>query len=156
MSEPFFYQTPYKSGFVANMASRVHDVVVEQSRSFLREKGAITPVSDVSLMMCIKHYPKSSIAELARLLDYSHQRTSARIAALLKLGLLTSFIDENDSRCKRFTLSDTGLLDFEKLSEVYRSVSEYMDAIFAETGVNLMQDLSIVLDSIKKTPIPHR
>lgn len=153
MSEPFFYQSPYRSAFLANMAGRIKDMSLEICGELLKEQEAVTPISDVSLMMYIFNNPQCSIAEMARGLDYSHQRTAARVSELLKLKLIKKQADPKDSRCKRFRLTELGQQDFQKLQDVCQRVANAMDELFEQAGVDLMENMLTVVKLLKSQPL---
>ena len=50
-SVPFFYSLEYRSAFLANMAGRLRDTISEDCQELLRNKGVVTPVTDVSLVL---------------------------------------------------------------------------------------------------------
>lgn len=155
-SEPFFYQLEYRSAFLANMAGRLREVISDDCQGLLKEKQVLTPVTDVSLILFISQHDMSSIAEIARALDYSHQRTASRINSLEKLGLISRHDDFEDTRCKRFCLTEIGKKDFNKLEEVYRSAALALDGVFEELDDDLMETLLTAVNSLKRIPLSAR
>lgn len=153
---PFYFDSKYKSAFLANVATRLRDVINDDCAVLLKQRGVITPITDVSTIMFIADQDLPSIAEIAKALDYSHQRTAARITALEKLGLIARFADENDSRCQRFSLTPLGKADFKKVHEVYVSASKVFDEIIEEQGVDVMKIMMNITQSLKRYPVSER
>lgn len=153
---PFYFESPYKQAFLANMAARLRDVINDDCSVMLNNKGVITPVTDVSLIMFIAENNLPSIAEIAKALDYSHQRTAARISALENLDLIARFTDENDYRCKRFSLTQAGKEDFQKLQDVYQSAATVFGQILEEQGVDVMTIMMNIVTSLKRFPVSAR
>lgn len=154
--KPFYFESSYKSAFLANMAARLRDVINDDCAVMLRNKGVITPVTDVSIVMFIAENNLHSIAEIAKALDYSHQRTAARISTLEKLELIARFTDENDSRCKRFSLTRIGEVDFKKLQSVYQSAAVVFDQLLDEQEMDVMAVLMNLVTSLKRYPVSER
>lgn len=153
---PFYFDSKYKSAFLANVATRLRDVINDDCAVLLKQRGIITPITDVSTVMFIAEYDLPSIAEIAKALDYSHQRTAARITALEKLGLVARFADENDSRCQRISLTALGRTDFKKVREVYVSASTVFDEIIEEQGVDIMKIMMNTTKALTRYPVSER
>lgn len=155
-SAPFFYSFEYRSAFLANMAGRLRDTISEDCQILLREKSVVTPITDVSLVLYLSMHDMSSIAEIARALNYSHQRTASRINALEKLAILSRHDDMEDTRCKRFCLTELGKKDLEVLESVYRSASAAMDELFKELDNDLMETMLSAVTSLERIPLSER
>lgn len=153
---PFYFESKYRSAFLANMAARLRDVINDDCVEMLREKGIVTPISDVSLIMFISQNHWSSIVEMAKGLGYSHQRTASRVAVLEKLELISRVSDEKDSRCRRFSLTEKGIKDFALLESVYQSAAAVFDDIFEDIDDDLMEKLLSVVTSLKRFPVSQR
>lgn len=153
---PYFYGLKYRSAFLANMAGRLRDIISEDCAQLLQERGVVTPVTDVSLILYVAENQMPSIAEIARALDFSHQRTASRVNNLEKLDLIIRHDDPQDTRCKRFCLSSVGEADFKKLQSVYTSASNAIDQLLQERGIDLMDELLAVSSALKKYPLSDR
>ena len=154
--KPFFFDSPYRSAFLANMAGRLRDTINQDCITLLQEKGVITPISDVSLMMFIAQNNLCSIAEIARGLSYSHQRTASRVTALESLKLIKRQDDKRDTRCKRFKLTEKGKQDFAKLESVFQAAAVAFDQLFEQLDDDLMEKLDSVITSLQQLPISQR
>ena len=153
---PFYFASKHKSAFLANMAARLRDIINDDCSVLLKEREITTPITDISLMMFISESKNPSIAEIANALDYSHQRTSARVLTIEKLGLIRRVVDKKDSRCQRVALTEAGKTDFKKLQKVLEAASEVMDKVIAEEGVDIMQSIQNIVSTIKRHPISEQ
>lgn len=153
---PFFFNLDTKAAFLANMAGRLKDTINEDCAVLLKERGISTPISDVSLLLFIGNNPDSSIADAARALDYSHQRTSARVMMLEKLQLIEKHKLPGDSRCSGFTLTPLGRQDLNKLQEVYTLASDALTQLMKDIDCDLMAKLLEASESLKRFPLSQR
>jgi DNA-binding MarR family transcriptional regulator len=107
-------------------------------------------------MLYLKENGSTSIAELARAQDYSHQRVALRINLLKKLKLVTRIIDPKDQRRKLIKLTAKGQKEMAFLQKMYTETSMAIEHLFKEIDVDLMDKISDALDALKKRSLPDR
>jgi DNA-binding MarR family transcriptional regulator len=156
MSKPFYYQYEYRSAFLASMAGRLRDQICVEADEIFKSNNMATPVNDVSYMLYLKENGSTSIAELARAQDYSHQRVALRINLLKKLKLVTRIIDPKDQRRKLIKLTAKGQKEMAFLQKMYTETSMAIEHLFKEIDVDLMDKISDALDALKKRSLPDR
>ncbi len=156
MAAPFFMQESFRSAFVANMANRLRDNINNDCAGLLKQNGIQTQTTDVSIVLFLEKHPHSSISDIAKGLDYSHQRTAARMVALHKQGTVHKQSDPNDSRCTLFSLTELGQQDALALKQVYTAAATALDAVFEELECDLMAVLNHAVNTLERTPLSQR
>jgi len=135
------------------MAGRLREQILGEAQSIFRRNNLITPVTDVSLMLFINVNGPSSIAEIARALEFSHQRVALRINALEKLKLLTRKINPNDQRCKLIAMTPLAKKEMIFIEKMYINASEKIEQMFNEIDIDLMDGLQKAITYLKQNPI---
>lgn len=153
---PFFYNSPFKAAFLANMAGRLRDQICEDAQSQFDQLQLTTPVSDVSLVLFVKQQNTASIAEIAEALNYSHQRVAARISALIKLKLLTREVDEEDQRRKVIALTELGQRDVIQIEQFHQKAATAFEQLFAEIDCELMEKLLAAIEGLNRSSLSNR
>ncbi|MDT0583379.1 MarR family winged helix-turn-helix transcriptional regulator [Brumicola blandensis] len=156
MKKPFFYELDYSAAFFANMTSRLSKMINDEFSEVLKDSSIVTPITDVSLVMFLAQSKGASIAEIAKALSYSHQRTASRVSALEKLSLIYRHTDLNDGRCQRFTLTKLGVDDVAELTRITKDVASVINEISKEQSVQIMEVLFGFCQAIENEPISAR
>lgn len=156
MSKPFYYEYGYRAAFLASMAGRLRDQICVEADDIFKSNNISTPVNDVSYMLYLKQNGSSSIAELARAQDYSHQRVALRIDILEKLRLVTKVADDKDQRRKLIKLTTKGKKEMAFVQKMYSETAMAIEHLFKEVDVDLMEKISDVLDALKKRSLLDR
>lgn len=155
-NQPFFYDSPLRAAFLANMAARLKDQICEDAQQQFDQLQLLTPVTDVSLVLFVNHKKIASIAEIAEALDYSHQRVAARINALIRLNLLSRQVDSTDQRRKAIKLTEVGLKEVAQIDQFYRHVSAVFEELFKEIDCELMEKLLAAVNGLKRSNLSSR
>ena len=156
MKKPFFYDLDISAAFFANMTSRLSKMINDDFSEVLQESSIVTPITDVSLIMFLAQTKGASIAEVAKALSYSHQRTASRISALEKLSLIYRHTDIDDARCQRFTLTELGIKDVAQLKSITKDVASAISEISKEQNVQIMEVLFGFCQAIESESISVR
>lgn len=156
MSRPFYFQFDYRAAFLASMAGRLRDQICVEADEVFKANNMATPVNDVSYMLYLEQNGSSSIAELARAQDYSHQRVALRIDLLEKLRLVTRIADDKDQRRKLIKLTAKGKKEMAFVQKMYTETSMAIEHLFKEIDVDLMDKISDALDALKKRSLLDR
>jgi len=156
MKPPFFYQFEYRAAFLANMAQRLRDHISGEGAELLKENGVITPVTSVSFMLFLSESGPSSSADIAKAMNFSHQRVTSRIAELEKLALVIRVPDAADQRRKLIELTAKGQAEMSALAVVYEEAASAIEDVFTEIGDDLMDKIMITLDALKRKSIQER
>ena len=156
LDKPFFYQSPHRAAFLANMAGRIKDVICEEGIVLLEQRGLTTPVTDVSFILFLSQNANVSIADIARAQGFSHQRVASRIAILEKLLLVSRTADERDQRRKCINLTDKGKAEALLLEDVYKSSALALEELFVEIDDDLMEKLYATLNALTRVPLTER
>ncbi|MFS1525252.1 MarR family winged helix-turn-helix transcriptional regulator [Microbulbifer sp. 2304DJ12-6] len=155
-SKPFFYASKYRAAFLASMAERLRDLICEDGSKLLKAKGVTAPVTDVSFMLFLSENEPSFTADIARALNFSHQRVASRILVLEKLKLVTCVSDRQDQRRKRVTLTKKGRAEVLAQEEIYKNVALAFEDLFEEIGDDLMDRLQLTLETLKQESLSER
>lgn len=156
MTKPFFYHYEYRAAFLAGMAGRLRDQICFEAEEIFQSHTMSTPVSDVSFMLFLNENGPSSIADIARAQDYSHQRVTLRINGLEKLELVKKVADPDDQRRKSIALTAKGNQEMEFMERMYTQTSVAIEDLFNEVGVDLMEKIDEVLSALKRKPLVDR
>jgi len=135
------------------MAVRLREEISGQAQDRFKQHQLITPVSDVSLLLFVSLNGPSSIAEIARALEYSHQRVALRIDALHKLKLISRTVDKKDQRRKLIKLTRTAQKEMVFIEKVFVQASKKIEEMFQEIDVNLMDKIQQAITYLQKNPI---
>jgi len=147
---PFFYDSPHKAAFLANMAGRLKDQICDYSQQQFDRLQLVIPVGDVSLVMFVKQTKSASIAEIAEALNYSHQRVAARINALIELKCLTRTVDKRDQRRKVISLTRSGIQQATKIEKYHQKAAKVFEQLFKSIDCDLMAKLLAAVDSLER------
>ena len=156
LEKPFFYKSPHRAAFLANMAGRIKDLICEEGIKLLEQRGVTTPVTDVSFMLFLSQNADVSIAEIARAQGFSHQRVASRIAILEKLQLVSRTPDARDNRRKCINLTDKGRIEAGLLEEVYKNSALALEELFVEIDDDLMEKLYTTLNALTRESLAER
>jgi len=157
MNKPFFYNYDFRSAFLAGVANRLRDQISNEAQGIFKRNKLITPVTDVSLMLFLNFNGPSSITDIARALDFSHQRVALRIGALENLKLLSRKVDKNDQRRKLITMTTLAKKEMLFIEKMYIQTSKKIDAMFEHLEINLMDKIQEAIEYLEKEPLtePH-
>jgi len=153
MNRPFFYNYDFRSAFLASMANRLYEQISNQAQEIFKRNNLITPITDVSLMLFVNFNGPSSIADIARALDFSHQRVALRINALENLKLLSRKIDKKDQRCKLIAMTALAKKEMIFIEKMYTQTANKTDAMFEHIGINLMDKIQEAIEFLEKEPL---
>lgn len=156
LEKPFFYQSPHRAAFLANMAGRLRDLICEEGIKLLEAEGLTTPVTDVSFMLYLGENNGASIAEIARAQGFSHQRVASRITFLEKHHLVSRTSDERDQRRKCIKLTEKGKAEAVLLEKVYRNAALALEVLFVEIEDDLMEKLHTTLNALTQVSLSER
>ena len=157
MNKPFFYDYDFRSAFLASMANKLREQISNEAQEIFKRNKLVTPVTDVSLMLFVNFNGPSSIADIARALDFSHQRVALRINALENLKLLSRKIDKNDQRRKLIAMTTLAKKEMIFVEKMYTQTANKIDAMFEHIGVNLMDKIQEAIELLEREPLtePH-
>jgi len=153
LNTPYFYDYGYKTAFLANMADRLSDAICQQTAALNKSAGSVTPVRSVSSMLFLLENGATSLMDISRALDYSHQLTSLRIAPLEKLGLIERKTDANDKRRRLIELTSAGKKDAEILKNLSTSIASDIEQRFKKMDNDLMNNIEEMIVSIQRDPL---
>jgi len=152
-SRPFFMDYQYNTAFLANMADRLSDAICLQTAALNKAHGSVTPVKSTSTMLYLLEHGQSTLMELSRALNYSHQLTALRIKPLEKLGLVERSLDTNDKRRKRIRLTDAGVKDATILRNLCDGIADTLSKKFDALNVDLLKEIEQMIILIERQPL---
>lgn len=156
LDTPFFFHSSHRAAFLASMANRLSDLISEEGSKMLKQKGLSTPSTDVSFMLFLSEHNGASIADIANAQGFSHQRVASRISHLEKRELVIRKASETDQRCKAVFLTDKGTQEAIALADVYKNAAKAIEALFLETGDDLMEKLQTAIKALQQKPLTQR
>ena len=105
---PFYAQLPFGSAFLGARAQRLADLISDQGDKFFQTAGIVVPVRAVSTILYLKRNGPSSLVQIAKALNESHQLTAKRTSLLETLSMVSCRADPNDKRRRVFKLTRKG------------------------------------------------
>ncbi|HHL32244.1 MAG TPA: MarR family transcriptional regulator [Oceanospirillales bacterium] len=143
-----------RRSFIGKQADDLGNLISIQIKPIYDSLGIIVPVKSCSIIHQLKQSKQASLADLAKLLNQSHQLVNQKLPRLLKLNLINKKNDINDKRRKIFYLTAKGmqqaaLLEKHSLSQVYDNLSQ-------ELGADLYQVLSSAISQLKQKNLLSR
>lgn len=147
MSEESRFSNQIKSNnaFVAKSVFDLHSLIQSQSEALYIEKDMGFPVWASSTLLFLVSVDDASIMQISQALNLSHQLTSQRVKALLKLGLIEGIQDDNDKRRTLYHLTSKGQ-EKSKILELYcLDASQAFEDLSNEIGVDIQRVLTAAI-----------
>ncbi|GAM97722.1 hypothetical protein U91I_01349 [alpha proteobacterium U9-1i] len=113
-----------------------------------------SPCSSVALFLAERG--EASIAEIARATGYSHQLISQRLALLESLSFCERIGSATDKRKLRVQLSRKGRAQVKKLEQALARLSDAVEGLNAEIGVDLGAAASAMQRALDASPLIER
>ncbi|PHR59245.1 MAG: hypothetical protein COA47_09795 [Robiginitomaculum sp.] len=147
---------PLRGAFVANLLSRLADVIVEQGEQLLLDAGLEFPSRSVSSVLIIGERGKISAADIAKSLNQPHQLVTQRIELLLEMKIVKRIADPKDGRRKTLTLTAKGKKQFKQLRTCLAMADRAFSALFDEIGCDLTLVAERAIDALADNSILNR
>lgn len=141
--------------FLGRLSEQLSELIEQQSAEVFERAGIIIPVKSSSLLGAIATLGPTSVADLVRALDRSHQLIQQKMPKLLALSLVSRRPDPDDQRVMLIEITDRGreqlaLLDelAPKLDRAYAEMEEDAGPVF--------DDISRAISALKACPLINR
>ncbi len=140
---PFYTRLPYGDAFLGGRAQRLADLISQQGDELFRSAGIAVPVRCASTLLYLRQDGPSSLVQIAKALDESHQLTAKRMALLDTLSLVSCEDDPNDRRRRIFALTRKG----KREARLVQARCELAQKIFEQLNRELAVQLGDALDA---------
>ena len=151
MSEPTNVAT-----FLGKHAEQLSALIEQQFEPIFVLVGLEIPVRSSSLVTALKRQDRSSAADLARELGFSHQLVLQKAAGLLERGLVVREDDPKDRRRRVFRLTAKGRRQADLLDELSPKIVQVYDELYEELGVNLNRALISAAEALRSRSLEER
>lgn len=142
--------------FVSNKLLRLVETLADQGQVLLESAAIEIPPRAISTVLMIGEIPDVTAADIATSLDQPHQVATQRIAALIKLGLITKRPHPTDSRSKVLILTARGREQYQTMMVILEKIRAMMDALFDEIGCDLAGKAVEAVAALKARPLIER
>ncbi|WP_417479540.1 MarR family winged helix-turn-helix transcriptional regulator [Maricaulis maris] len=142
--------------FVSNKLLRLVETIADQGEVLLQSSGIIIPPRAISTVLMIGEVADVTAADIATSLDQPHQVATQRVAALIKLELVSKRPHASDSRRKVLEFTEFGRSQYELMMDMLEKIRGAMDALFDELGVDLAAKAVEAVQSLKARPLVDR
>lgn len=147
---------PLRGAFVSNKLLRLVETIADQGEALLMSAGIIIPPRAISTVLMIGEVPDVTAADIATSLDQPHQVATQRVAALIKLGLVSKRPHSSDSRRKVLEFTALGRAQYGLMMTMLEKIRGAMDALFDELGVDLAAKAVEAVQLLKARPLVDR
>jgi len=140
--------------FIGKLADDLGTLISVQIKPIYDSLGIIVPVKSCSIIHCLNQYGQSSLADLSKSLNQSHQLVKQKLPKLLKLHLISVEKDYDDKRRMLYQLTELGafqakLLNENSLEKVYQNLS-------LEVNADLYAVLTAAINGLKEKDLLTR
>lgn len=142
--------------FVAKSVFDLHCLIQSQSEALYIEKDMGFPVWASSTLLFLVSVDDASIMQISQALNLSHQLTSQRVKALLKLGLIEGIQDDNDKRRTLYHLTSKGQEASEILNLYCLDAAEAFKDLSDEIGVDIQSVLNSAITVLQNKSLGKR
>lgn len=137
-----------RGAFVANLLSRLVDMIVEQGEHLLLDVGIDFPSRSVSTVLMIGEKDKISAADIAVTLNQPHQLVTQRIELLLDMKIVKRVSDPKDGRRKTLILTAKGTAQFKQLQTRLALADRAFKTLFEDIECDLISAAERAMDSL--------
>lgn len=142
--------------FVSNKLLRLVETIADQGQALLSSAGIDVPPRAISTVLMIGEIADVTAADIATSLDQPHQVATQRIAALIKLDLVTKRPHATDSRRKVLVLTARGEDQYRLMMAELEKIRAAMDALFDEIGCDLAGKAVEAVAALRTRPLTER
>ncbi len=114
--------------FLGRLSEELSDLIAQQSRALMGERGIIIPPKSCSLMVAIEHHQPASARVLADALGRSHQLVSQKLPKLIELELLEVVPNPSDRREKLYRMTPHG----KEQMALFRQLQPHLERVYAD------------------------
>jgi len=126
-----------RGAFFATQLDQLAELIAVQGEALLQNSGIHIPSRAVSTALLIGERGKISAADIAEELKQPHQLVTQRIELLISAGIVNRLPDPDDGRRKTLQLTDTGIVQFEKLKQSLGDIERIFGDLFEEIDCDL-------------------
>ncbi|MBA3677233.1 MAG: MarR family transcriptional regulator [Sphingosinicella sp.] len=145
-----------RPAFVAHLAERLTEALCRSTQMLADENQLKAPIRTHSILLYLMDGGPASLAEIARSDGQSHQLVASRLKPLEELGLIERQVDPKDARRRPYQLSRSGRTEAQAIRGAIGAHARAMEALFAETGVDLVKALDEALEALRLRPLAER
>lgn len=137
----------FEHSFIGKQADDLGQLISEQIKPVYQSLGIVVPVKSCSVIHYLSQQGQSTVTEIAKGLNQSHQLVKQKLPRLLKLGLIDLRNDPDDKRRILYQLTDLGnsqsdLLTQHSMAQVYSNLSN-------EINADLYQILAAAIEGLR-------
>ncbi|MDJ0643997.1 MAG: MarR family winged helix-turn-helix transcriptional regulator [Erythrobacter sp.] len=141
--------------FLGRLSEELSDLIAQQSRELMVDRGIVIPPKSCSLMVAIDRHQPASARMLADALGRSHQLMSQKLPKLVGLDLVETIADPNDGRAKLYRLTAHGEAQIASFRHLQPHLERIYIELFEEVG-DLSAILRAAVDALEKRPLRDR
>ncbi|MFN3511845.1 MAG: MarR family winged helix-turn-helix transcriptional regulator [Phenylobacterium sp.] len=145
-----------RSAFVAHLATRLSDLICEDTAPLAASRGIVTPVRSHSAVLFLAERGPATLTEMAQTDGQSHQLLASRLLPLERLGLIERTEDPQDGRRKPYRLTAAGRREAARIQSLTRDLSRAVEQLGKELGVDLVGALDQALAALQHQPLSRR
>lgn len=138
---PFYTRLPFGAAFLGARAQRLADLLTKQGDEFFRSAGIVVPVRSASTLLYVHNHGPSSLVQIAKGLNESHQLTAQRTDRLKSLAMVSSKADPKDKRRRLFALTSKGRREVKLVESQCERALEIFAQLERQIGFRLSEGL---------------
>lgn len=131
----------FKPAFMALVAARLSERIIEEGAEIAASLGIITPARCMSTMVVLERGPKG-VSELGRMMGVSHVAAMKNVRLLSELGFVEVGSDPNDARRKPIYLTDRGRKEAAQVIEFVTTLQSAFREVEHEIGISVQDSLT--------------
>ena len=155
-TKTFLNSEIFARAYIAKQASDLSLLCEAQMSEVYADYGIKIPVYASSTLHCLSLLENTSLADLAKALNATHQVTTQRVKKLEQLGLLKRNQDPNDVRRIILILTHEGIEEAKKLKECMDAAALAYQDLSAQIGADLSQTIGTATRALVRQPLSER
>jgi DNA-binding MarR family transcriptional regulator len=145
-----------KGAFLSNLLLRLVDLIANQGDDLLRKAEITIPARAVACVLFIGDKGETSLADIAKGLDESHQLAAHRVEGLIELDLIERSDDPRDRRRKILSLTPKGRTQYKRLCARLAEIEAALSGLYEEIGIHIPTIIEQAVESLHRTPLLDR
>ena len=144
------------AGYLNLVLRRVSQRIATEGDAYMRQTGVATSATSTAILAYVERNERTSIADIAQALGYSHQAVAQAVETLERGGLMQSSVAVEDLRKRLLSLTNVGRREFEKVEAVADRAAIVFAEVFDEIGVDLFKTLRAFEVALDRRPLVGR
>ncbi|ACV26431.1 MarR family winged helix-turn-helix transcriptional regulator [Kangiella koreensis] len=137
-------------------AEDLSNLIEQQTQPIFDSLGIIVPIKSCSTLLCLQEVAHSSLADIARKLEQSHQLVKQKLPKLIKLGLIKQQPDKEDKRRTLYSLTTKGISQTSKIQTYLAQSEQLVESISKDVGIDVFEAIDKAIKTMQEKTLWER